>query len=117
MQTEIRLKQIFPEITDGEARWEIEKIVDDYQGSDSVSFLVKWLGDPVQQWVPVHCMDRCAQLLEQYYEEKGKDMPEMVKAVMENAAPLEERNSDNYITQIGTTTPLSGESSDSDWTP
>ena len=56
-----------PEIANGEPRWEIERILDDREAFDNVSFLVKWLGDPVQQWIPVQCLDRCSQLLREYY--------------------------------------------------
>ena len=102
-----------PEIADGEPRWEIERILDDREAIDNVSFLVKWLGDPVQQWIPVQCLDRCSQLLREYYMEKEKPIPEIVKAVMENVT--NERRNTNGNRNLISYSPE--DSSDSDWTP
>ena len=77
---------ITPDVHGGEPYFEIEEILRDRGTRGSLSYLVKWANAPGQQWLPLHCMDRCGDLLKKYYEENMLELPAVVSAFLEQSA-------------------------------
>ena len=73
-----------PELKDGEWEWEVEKIDDmkiDKRGV--VKFLVFWVGYPRPEWKPLEELKHCKELIKEYLDQAGCDVPSEVQNFLE----------------------------------
>ena len=64
-----------PDYDDGEFLWEVERILDSRTTRGSFRFLVKWANTPQQQWLPLHCLTHCSDLLRAYFSDRNEQVP------------------------------------------
>ena len=65
-----------PELIDGVPQWEVEAILDEKETRTNQMFLVKWAHwNNQQQWLPMHCLTNCCQMIEDFYENSNLATP------------------------------------------
>ena len=92
---------ISPDVHSGTPEYEVEEILQDRGTRRRFRYLVKWANSLGRQWLPLHCMTHCGNLLKEYYEKNMRELPALVGAFIEQSAlentrdlPDEDENSD-----------------------
>ena len=85
-----------PDVVDGSAQYEVEKIVDDRVTRGSYRFAVKWAHMNITQWLPMECLTNCNDLLRDYYALSNRTVPQLVAEFIERVEKeRQDRQSDD----------------------